>query len=296
MTNSDDHGVTMTRYPTYDGNKVTERPVRLDKTEGHVIIEGKTYPAREIVEALAQSGYAEIRSSGDSLILGTKRITPIFKSRQERAMASLCHGSLSYCCPLSKRCAERDRALEVMGFTPDEYEEMKTDSHIRFVEMARGMGTTDSSWSQQTTSERMANRPAVDPGYGSDDYRRDFECLDRTMESLSEHYDRGPDSWRDQKDDRYSYQYREREREKEHQDVYSDLQRAVPAIEEASCGICNAQRDDSIEGIGALFAQGELSPFLDDKRDEPREHIFCFSCGRDIKPGNRICPYCGARQ
>ncbi len=296
MTLSNEHWVTMMRYSTYDGNKVTERPVRLDKTEGHVIIEGRPYPAREIVEALAQSGYAEIRSVGDTLILGTRRITPIFKSRQERAMASLCHGSLSYCCPLSKRCAERDRALEIMGLTPDEYEDMKKDAHIRFVEMARGIGTTDPLWSKQTTPERVANRPAVDLGYGSDDYQRDFESLDRTMESLSEHYDRRSDSWQNQKEDRYAYQYRERERDSEKRDIYSDLQGAVPTDDELSCSVCNIKRDESIEGIGALFAQGELSPFLDDKREEPHEHIFCFSCGRDIKSGNRVCPYCGARQ
>jgi hypothetical protein len=296
MTSSNDFGVIMTRYSTYDGNKVTERPVRLDKTEGHVIIEGRAYPAREIVEALAQSGYAEIRSVGDSLILGTRRITPIFKSRQERAMASLCHGSLSYCCPLSKRCAERDRALEIMGLTQDEYENMKKDAHIRFVESARGMGVADPQWSTQSTTERVANRPAIDPGYGSEDYRRDFESLDRTMQSLSEHYDRRPDNWQERQEERYSYPYREREREEEKRDIYSDIKSAVPTEDDLSCSVCNIQRDESVEGIGALFTQGELSPFIDDKREENREHQFCFSCGRTIRQGNRVCPYCGARQ
>ncbi|MHA1288179.1 MAG: hypothetical protein ACTSPB_12315, partial [Candidatus Thorarchaeota archaeon] len=140
-----------TRYPTYEDNKVTERPVRLDKTEGHVIIEGRAYPAREIVEALAQSGgYTEIRSMGDSIILGTRRITPIFKSRQDRAMAALCHSSLSYCCPLSKRCAERDRALEIMGLTPADYENLKKDAHLKFVDSARGMDSgSDQQWANQ---------------------------------------------------------------------------------------------------------------------------------------------------
>jgi len=103
--------------------------VRLDKTEGYVIIEGRAYPAREIVEALAQSGYAEMRAVGDSLLFGRRRITPIFKSRQERAMASLCHGSLAYCCPMSKRCADRDRALEMLGLTQEDYERLKGESH-----------------------------------------------------------------------------------------------------------------------------------------------------------------------
>ncbi|MHA1484843.1 MAG: hypothetical protein ACTSPR_05960, partial [Candidatus Thorarchaeota archaeon] len=72
-----------TRYPTYEGNKSTEKPVRLDKTEGHVVIEGRAYPAREIIEALAQSGYTDLRSVGDALVLGRHRITPIFKSAKD---------------------------------------------------------------------------------------------------------------------------------------------------------------------------------------------------------------------
>jgi hypothetical protein len=277
--------VADTRYSTYDGNKDRDRSVRLDKTEGHIIIEGRAYPAKEIVEALAQSGYSEIRSDGDSLVLGNRRITPIFKSRQDRAMASLCHGSLSYCCPLSKRCAERDRALEILGLTLDEYERLKGDAHVKFVETARGLSNLDPSWSQQASGERMANRPARDPGYGSDDYRQDFEALDRTMQSLTAQYGDGTDSWRDERDSRSSsdtYEYQTRDSR-----IFSgDDNRKV----------CDSQLDESIEGIGSLFAQGELSPFTDDAREENDGYNFCFSCGRSIKSGNRVCPYCSARQ
>jgi len=49
MTSSQYSEVAQTRYSSYDGNKSTERSVRLDKTEGHIIIEGRAYPAREIV-------------------------------------------------------------------------------------------------------------------------------------------------------------------------------------------------------------------------------------------------------
>ena len=283
-----------TRYPTYEGNKVTERPVRLDKTEGHVIIEGRAYPAREIVEALAQSGgYTEIRSMGDSIVLGTRRITPIFKSRQDRAMAALCHSSLSYCCPLSKRCAERDRALEIMGLTPADYENLKKDAHLKFVDSARGMGSgSDQQWANQASSERVANKPAVDHGYGGEDYRREFESLDRTMPPPRDRYEQRSDPWQDQRDDRQSYQYRERES----RDIYSDIQGSIPTEDDVSCSVCNIERDESLEGIGALFSQGELSPFLDESREENKDTIFCFSCGRNIKAGNRVCPFCSARQ
>jgi hypothetical protein len=283
--------VTKTRYPTYDGNKVTERPVRLDKTEGHVIIEGRTYPAKELVEALAQSGYAEMRAVGDSIVLGNKRITPIFKSRQERAMASLCHGSLAYCCPVSKRCAERDRALEIMGLTLNEYEDLKKNEHFKYVDTARGIEPEDPQWTTQIPRERIANRPAVDPGYGSEDYRRDFESLDNAMRSEPERFDGRLSTWQDSREDRRTSQYRERESK----DIYADIQGAVPTEEDLSCSVCNIQRDESVEGIGSLFTQGELSPFLDDARKENQEQTLCFSCGRNVRNGNRVCPFCGAR-
>ncbi|TFG27449.1 hypothetical protein EU528_12840 [Candidatus Thorarchaeota archaeon] len=168
---------------------------------------------------------------------------------------------------------------------------MKKDAHLKFVDSARGMGV-DPEWTSQASSERVANRPAVDPGYGADDYRRDFEALDGSLQPPRDHYERRVDPWQDQRDDRRSYQYRE----KEHRDIYSDIQGAIPTEDDMSCSVCNIERDDSLEGIGTLFAQGELSPFLDESRGEKDDHIFCFSCGRNIKAGNRVCPYCSARQ
>jgi hypothetical protein len=276
--------VADTRYSSYDGNKESERPVRLDKTEGHIIIEGRAYPAREIVEALAQSGYSEMRSVGDALVLGNRRITPIFKSRQDRAMASLCHGSLAYCCPLSKRCAERDRALEILGLTLDEYEQLKDDAHIRFVETARGLSNLDPSWRQQASRERMANRPATDPGYGTDDYRHDFESLDQTMQSISSQYKDRSGPWRE-----------ERTESRQPTETYR-YQGDSRMFGESEDKVCNNQPDESVEGIGSLFSQGELSPFTDESREENDGYSFCFSCGRSIRSDNRVCPYCSARQ
>ena len=167
------------RYPSYD-EKRGERPVRLERTEGTVVIEGQAYPAREIIEALAQTGYSEIRSTGDALILGRKRISPIFKSRKERAMVALCHESLAYCCPLSKRCAERDRALEIMGLTKEDYNHMKGNAHHQFMDMSSA-GIPQESSSQNWAMSRTANQPASDMGYGSDDYRRDFDSIDQAL-------------------------------------------------------------------------------------------------------------------
>ena len=283
--------MSRTRYSEFDGSKSSERSIRLDRTEGHVVIKGRSYPARELIEALAQSGYAELRAVGDSLILGSRRITPIFKSRQDKAMASLCHGSLAYCCPLSKRCGERDRALEILGLSPDDYEHLKKDAHSKFIESARGFSDQQQDWSSSMGRENIVNRPAVDSGFGSDDYRRDFESLDRTMQSLSEHY--GTDGGRSpQQHRRDQYHYEDREARR----GYDDLTRLVSQEDDRSCGVCNTQRDESLEGIGSLFAQGELSPFVDDSAEDVKSHSFCFSCGRSIRAENRVCPFCGARQ
>ena len=291
----------MTRYPDYDSRR-QERPIRLDRTEGTVIIEGKAYPAREIVEALAQSGYSEIRSEGDSLILGTRKIAPIYKSRQERAMAALCHSSLSYCCPLSKRCSERDRALEILGLTNDDYEHLKGDAHHKFLDASKGGASTGYDWGQ-TQPERTANRPASDRGFGGDDYRKDFDALDSALES------RKPASReRTQRWDRETHSTPRNTPDagspSSGTSPFTDVSRdgslmnemQVAAREAQSGSTCRIGTDPSIEGIGSLFTQGELSPFTDEAQRETGRLSFCFSCGRTFDPNTKICPYCSAPQ
>ncbi|MHA1882160.1 MAG: hypothetical protein ACTSUO_03865 [Candidatus Thorarchaeota archaeon] len=294
--------MTMMRYPSYD-EKRSERPVRLEKTEGTVVIEGRAYPAREIIEALAQTGYSEIRSSGDALILGRKRISPIFKSSKERAMAALCHESLAYCCPLTKRCAERDRALEIMGLTKEDYNYMKGNEHHQFMDMTRAEMHQDTPHPNLAMS-RTANQPATDRGFGSDDYRRDFDSIDQAMHARRHHSQPldGSLSWdRERESQRPSHRdhtYPERQSGNPFTDVAMDGSiidtMRSSSRDTPSSGVCKLKTDPDTEGIGALFSQGELSPF---KEEEPQDSLsFCFSCGRTFNPGTKLCPYCGARQ
>ena len=270
-------------YSRYNEDRYSERPVRLDKTEGHIVIEGRSYPAREIIEALAQSGYTKLRSDGETLVLGSKRITPIFKSRQERAMASLCHGSLAYCCPLDKRCAERDRALEILGLTIEDYQNLKGDSHHRFIETSKGIAQGGRDPYTNARRVHTANRPAADYGYGSDDYRRDFDTLDKALQSRNDQLDRQCDT---------RSRYSEYDDARTDRTLHDEMKSAVSQIGD----MCSMRSEPSTEGLGALFSQGELSPFIDDsdKRDAGRS--FCFTCGRTFKSGTRVCPYCGAMQ
>ncbi|NHI83772.1 MAG: hypothetical protein EAX81_05675 [Candidatus Thorarchaeota archaeon] len=286
-------------YHSQEREDTAARPVRLDRTEGHVIIEGRAYPARELVEALAQSGYAELRSMGDSLVLGRRKITPIFKSRQERAMAALCHGSLAFCCPLSKRCAERNRALEMLGLTPADYEQMKGEAHLRFIELAKGHPRESRSY--EPLGYRTANRPADDYGYGQDEYRRDFDSLDRALSREEQKQDSQRSPWSSESDTRGSQTHSEYNKH-ERSDLYSDLgslfgEHAGSGIEIPSSGrACKTCGDENIEGLGSLFSQGELSPFSSDHRDNREERAFCFSCGRTFREGTKVCPWCGVTQ
>ncbi|MHA2139915.1 MAG: hypothetical protein ACXADC_02265 [Candidatus Thorarchaeota archaeon] len=283
-----------TRYPSREGDKDPERPVRLDKTEGHVVIEGRAYPAREIVEALAQSGYAELRSSGDSLVLGRRRITPIFKSRQDRAMASLCHASLSFCCPMSKRCAERDRALEMLGLTPDEYERLKGDAHIRFIESARGYSDRGSPSEYDRYGPGLANQPAVDRGYGADDYRRDYDSLERTIQPRG-YPEHEPSPWSRHGPSSTPIESASSFGEAEKTDSYSDLSSLFGDSGGSTGSTCSIRSGENVEDVGSLFAQGELSPFSDGSNDR-EDRTFCFSCGRTFRAGTKVCPWCGVPQ
>jgi hypothetical protein len=59
---------------------------------------------------------------------------------------------------------------------------------------------------------------------------------------------------------------------------------------------CKLKSEEQVEGLGALFTQGELSPFTDDAQKETGRLSFCFSCGRTFEPDTKVCPYCGAPQ
>ncbi len=254
---------------------------------------------------MAQSGYAEIRTEGDSLILGRKKITPIFKSRQERALASLCHGSLAYCCPLSKRCPERDRALEVLGLTPRDYERMKMRAHHDFLEMSKGLPPSEDVWTYDQSPRRVANTPAVDTGFGGDDYRMDFDRLEQSFRHSKGHISTPETDWgtRGSKGASFAGTRRDPTQSQMGSSSILDALHPIENVESDRGGSSTASSacslgSENIEGLGALFRQGELSPFSDDTkaRVNGQRQGFCFSCGRTIPLETRRCPYCGAIQ
>jgi len=108
------------------------------EAKGTIIIRGRAYPAERVLRALLNQSLVEIRVEGSDLVIGRERIQPVYKSVIEKAMALTCYGSLAYCCSLEKRCANRDRALELLGLTNEDYQKLKEDFHRRIIEYAKG--------------------------------------------------------------------------------------------------------------------------------------------------------------
>jgi ribosomal protein L40E len=108
------------------------------KAEGFVVIGGRVYPANQVVSALIAEGFADIKlEPGGTLIISGVRIPPIFKSPQEQAMVITCYGSLAYCCGLEKTCENRDKALELLGLTKEDYLRLKNHLHNKFIEYSK---------------------------------------------------------------------------------------------------------------------------------------------------------------
>jgi ribosomal protein L40E len=110
------------------------------KAEGFVVIGGRVYPASQVIPALIAEGFADIKlEPGGALIIGGVRIPPVFKSPQEQAMAITCYGSLAYCCGLEKACENRDKALELLGLSKEDYLRLKNYLHNKFIEYSKGL-------------------------------------------------------------------------------------------------------------------------------------------------------------
>ncbi|MHA1721532.1 MAG: zinc ribbon domain-containing protein [Candidatus Baldrarchaeia archaeon] len=108
------------------------------EAKGTIIIRGRAYPAEKVLRALLNQSLVEIKVDGSDLIIGRERIQPIYKSVIEKAMALTCYGSLAYCCSLDKRCINRDKALELLGLTHEDYQKLKEEFHKRIIEYAKG--------------------------------------------------------------------------------------------------------------------------------------------------------------
>ncbi|MFX1362671.1 MAG: zinc ribbon domain-containing protein [Promethearchaeota archaeon] len=124
-----------------------------DSPKGIIVINGNIYSAEAVLKAVQVEGLVDIRQSGESLVIGNRKIEPVRTSVEKEASAITCYGSLSYCCGLAKPCVERDLALKLLGLTKKEYRRLKNEFHEHIIKAAKekiGSEETDLDWTSAT--------------------------------------------------------------------------------------------------------------------------------------------------
>ncbi|MFX1564632.1 MAG: zinc ribbon domain-containing protein [Promethearchaeota archaeon] len=128
-----------------------------DYAQGIVLINGRAYPAKEVLQALERQAMTSLRAVGDELWIGKERVRPVAKTTPEQAMKLTCYGSLAFCCDLNRDCHLRDQALELLGISKDEYHEIQRDCHQQFLHYGERRwpqeeyGATGSDYSRSPT-------------------------------------------------------------------------------------------------------------------------------------------------
>ena len=250
------------------------RVIPTKSIKGHIVINGKAYPVDEIIEAALSESYSELKHDGDDIILGRKRISPIYKSEQEKAMAALCYGSLIYCCPASKPCAERDHALEVLGISLEEYDKLKEHFHFMMLDYARGLWNPNSEkiTSSRAQLQRMQSRTYMRSSI--DGYNSHRDIHKNQDDVRSEHFQEktsNENTW----DEMFDFP-----------DLFDDEGRPI----------------DRQQWPAHSTTSAHLQPITHPKKTAHTDSIphglssevgFCLNCGAPIPKGATYCKKCG---
>jgi len=105
---------------------------------GNIFLNGKVFRAEDFIKALERGGI-RITVDKDYCSVGFEKVYPVYRSHQEMAMSLTCHGSLAHCCPAEKECAERDKALELLNISKEDYERLKGYFHLKLIEFIKGL-------------------------------------------------------------------------------------------------------------------------------------------------------------
>ncbi len=158
---------------------------KIPNIKGHVLIDGKVYPVDKIFQVLQRGGIDIGIEKGDLILEAfskpLERIQPKFRSLQEQAMAITCFGSLAYCCPLDKKCLERDKALEHLGLNREDFQILKQELHEKIVKYAKNRKTESRDYTYLKSDLRYPEndlRPfeevKKDDSLFEDDYLQEF--------------------------------------------------------------------------------------------------------------------------
>ena len=224
------------------------------KAEGYVIIDGRVYPANRVIRALINEGFADVKlEHGGVLVIGGVRVKPVFKSPQEQAMALTCYGSLAYCCGLEKACENRDRALELLGLSKEDYLRLKTYLHNKFIEYSKGLhapGELDSIYfsREDSSSSRL--------------YRNNLTSTPDRFEAV---------------ESSTAKPLRNSTKEEDENSIIEPISTLFDHSEEPKISESAAGNYES----GSLFSE------------ENDEFSFCIYCGSKLPPSARYCRRCG---
>ncbi len=104
-----------------------------DYAQGLVLINGRAYPAKEVLQALERQAMTSLRAVGDELWIGKERVRPVAKTTPEQAMKLTCYGSLAFCCDLTRECHLRDQAIELLSISKEDYRAIQSECHQQFL-------------------------------------------------------------------------------------------------------------------------------------------------------------------
>ena len=248
-----------------------------DYAQGVVLINGRAYPAREVLQALERQAMTSLRAVGDELWIGKERVRPIGKTTPEQAMKLTCYGSLAFCCDLNRECHLRDQAIELLGISKEEYRAIQRDCHQQFLRYG------ERRW------------PQDEYGISDSEYSRSYSASDDRSEHESF------ESWRERTSSgRYGTS---REATQSSSSGKVDLGGLFAAPEEYSSKSMTSpdpftptssrgthepsgfSSDGWYSSGGSATASAHSSPTG-----------FCIFCGQDLREDSEFCSRCGRSQ
>ena len=160
--------------------KMTQSEIEVD---GNIIINGKAYPAIELLKAINRSVALSFDNETAQLILNDMPIQPIYGSTRKNVFSLLCYHSLAYCCPRTHKCDKRDATLKMLNISLDEYSRIKDEHHSLFLEFEHTHSHTTYSENSpsRVDSQAMSLKTSLMPG----SITRNFSMPARTASSIS---------------------------------------------------------------------------------------------------------------
>jgi len=125
--------------------------------KGLILINGRAYPANEVLQALERQAMTSVRAVNDELWIGKQRVHPLAKITPEQAMKLTCFGSLAYCCDLNRECHLRDEAIRLLGISKEEFRAIQLECHQQFLRYG------ERRWPQEqmrSTSSEVSHSPS----------------------------------------------------------------------------------------------------------------------------------------